>query len=73
MDTATKVKKKSGRRLGQTKMLSFGIHAFSGRGSHTSKMCALPARNKEEAETKGRNFCTMVGVEFSHVDKEPSI
>lgn len=62
---------KTGRPQGVTKTHSYEVYAFEKLG-RVNKVCSLPARSQKEAERKGRDFCTMVGYDFSHSLKEAS-
>lgn len=47
----------------------YSVHAFEKENGRmrTKSVCLLPATNNQEAKTKGENFCTMVGYDFSHI------
>ena len=47
---------------------NYSVHAFEKENGRmrTKSVCLLPATNDREAKTKGENFCTMVGYDFSH-------
>jgi hypothetical protein len=48
---------------------NYSVHAFEKENGRmrTKSVCSLPATNNQEAKTKGENFCTMVGYDFSHI------